>query len=1183
MKKVFSVLLLLLLPYLLLGTRLVAQQSGSYQIKVTAGGLREQLPQGLESVVSLTLSGELNSSDLTCIRELVNLETLDLLKTHIIVGGDGYTSELLAGETITVKEPNALPGALLAEHTKIRSVTLPQGLKSLGEYAFYGATQLASVNCPTTLQTLGAFAFAKCTSLTAITLNANIKKLSESLFEGCTSLESVTKSKATHIGKKAFKGCRALKKFSLVTGLLEIGDEAFADCSTLEMINIPSSTKQIGVRAFRGCTSLYILFFKTGVEEIGDAAFAGCTALTTIYLPSGIKRLPQEMFAGCTSLKEVTMGKGLMTIGPKALANCTSLSRILIESTTPPSCNPETFDGVAPLSAIDLLVPSAAEATYRADDSWKTFHIIGIAGNYKGDEVVTIRVKEGTNTPFRFGLRIAQPYFVELGNGTFLKGAPGTKITAKNQVQCNAHGSVIKLYTTPAAVTSFLINDLNDNDIESITFRTPELDYLWLSNSLIKELDLSTLTKLQFLNLTNNASLKSLQLDRNVALSHLDISLCEALSAIDLSRLKELTFLGASMINISSWDLSSNTKLQMLDLMATPIRHLDISMLKDLREIKLTKCGLEGILFPAAPNLQMVYLEDNKLEASTLNKIYESLPQRNPGDKAKIFIKGNVGAEASITSIATNKNWIIDVQGSEPSIPDEEAVNFFTAAKTVKVNILTKDSETLLVDWGDGGEPERISSQAGIINQLSHQFATQTPQHEVKVYAHTITSIVSPLFSTLKLTYLDVSRARSLEVLSLPYDNDLLSVDLSTNLQLTSIDLSGCKLNALTLPKDLSKLRSLKLNTNDLKSIYLSGATSLEVLSAASNKLSTIDLSSCTQLKKLNLNLNGLSEIIWSESLTQLEEVDIARNNLPFSMRPPKGDLKEYKYNQYWYDIPERLINGRTIDLSAETLAQGISSKKELTTFEWYLRESADSKVLISESLYTSDSGRFTFSSKLFGDKNTIDLFVLMRNPGFPEINTKTGGLQSGLVKLTKGESSDVDPSTFEDKFEGLYENAFLKSTQLTEILLPRNTRDIRANAFAQCPSLKGVVFYTDATVVASSFDDQEGLKVYVPTEAIKATFEQILHFSKAEVVVGIPTSLIPPEEDGEISIATNQSSLTLRATSRERAHYTIYSSCGELIAQGSLEPGETKSYSLRPSQIYFLKSSRGPLKVIIP
>lgn len=1185
MKRVFLTLFLILLPWLISAQSAVAQPSGSYQIEVTAGELSSKLPQEREQVLHLTLSGTLNSSDLAALRELVNLETLDLLSTSIVPGGMGYTSELLPTETITVQEENALPDALLAGHTKIKYVKLPQQLKSIGRYAFSGASQLVGVDCPSSLRILGANAFAKCTNLRSLQLNKDVKVLPEGLFEGCTSLESVTKvGKISHVGDRAFKGCQALAKFSLVTGLEEVGVEAFAGCSRIEMINIPSTTQRIGERAFEGCTSLYILFFKGGIKEgIGRSAFEGCTALKTIYLPYGMERLSERMFAGCSSLQEVAMNKTITTIGSGALADCIALKRIQLESETPPNCEGNPLEGVTSLDKIDLLVPSEGEASYKADSFWSPLHIIGVAPNYKGVEVVTIGLKEGSTTPFQFGLRIAQPYSVDLGNGTFLKGSPGTKITAKSQVKCDVHGSTVKLLATPAALTSFLINDLNDNDIETIAFQSPELDYLWLSNSAIKEFDGSNLPKLQLLNLANNVSLSSLQLSSNVALRHLDVSLCESLKTLDLSSLSELTYLGASMINISSWNFSANTKLQTLDLMMTPIQHLDLSRLTELREIKLTKCGLEEILLPEAPNLRSVYLEDNKLDATDLNKIYELLPQRTPEDKAKIFIKGNVGAQASNTSIATAKNWTVDVQGTEPNIPDKAAINLFTAAKTIKINLQTKESETILVDWGDGGDPERISSQAGILNQLSHTFTTSTPQHEVKVYARTISSIVSPLFSTLKLTYLDVSGATSLEGLSLPYGNELLSVDLSANLELTSINLSDCKLQSITLPKDLSKLRSLQLTSNDIKSINLTGATKLEVLSMASNKLSSIDLTDCHQMKNLNLNLNGLTEIIGVHQLTQLDKLDIARNNLPFSMIPAKGSMSEYKYNQYWYDIPEKLVNGHTIDLSAETLAQGVSDKKEQTSFEWYIRESAERKSRIAEELYSADEGRFTFSDKLFEGRNSVDIFVIMKNPGFPDINSKIGGLQSGLVKLTKGGNSDFDPSTFADQFEGLYENAFLKCPHLTEILLPKNTKEVRDNVFAQCPALHTVVFYDDATVVASSFDDQENLKVYVPTEQIKATFDGVLNFTKAKVIVGIPSAVERPQQAGSIVVATQPGGLILTATTLDKASFELFSIRGELIAQGSLEPDEACYIPLQSTQAYILKIPQGTLKVIIP
>lgn len=1185
MKRVFLTLSLILLPWLILAQKAVAQQRGSYQIEVTAGELSSKLPLERDQVLYLTLSGTLNSSDLATLRELVNLETLDLLGTSIVPGGTGYTSELLPTETITVQETNALPDALLAGHTKIKIVKLPQQLKSIGRYTFSGASRLEEVDCPESLRILGAYAFAQCTSLRSLQLNKFIKTLPEGLFEGCTSLKSITKvGKISHIGDKAFKGCQSLAKFSLVTGLEEVGEAAFAGCSKIEMINIPSTTQRVGERAFEGCTSLYILFFKGGVKGgIGRSAFEGCTALKTVYLPYGMERLSERMFAGCSSLQEVAMNKTITTIGSGALANCIALKRIQLESVTPPRCDGNPLEGITSLDKIDLLVPSEGEASYKANSSWSPLHIIGVAANYKGVEVVSIGLKQGSTTPFKFGLRIAQPYSVDLGNGTFVKGTPGTKISAKSQIKCDTHGSAVKLLSTPAALTSFLINDINDNDIETIAFQAPELDYLWLSGSAIKEFDGSNLPKLQLLNLVNNASLSSLRLSSNVALRHLDVSLCESLAKLELASLSELTYLGASMVHISSWDFSANTKLQTLDLVMTPIQRLNLSMLSNLREVKLSNCGLEEILLPTASTLRSIYLDNNKLDATALNKIYEQLPQCTPEDKAQIFIKGNVGAQASNTSIATAKNWTVDVQGTEPSPPDKVAISLSTVAKTIKINLLTKENETILVDWGDGGDPERITSRAGLLNQLAHTFSTSAPQHKVKVYARTISSIVSPLFSVLELTSLDVSGATSLEMLSLPYGNNLTSVNLSANLELTSINLSGCKLQSIILPKDLSKLRSLQLTSNEIKSINLAGATSLETLKMASNKLSSIDLTDCHQVKNLDLNLNGLTEILGIHQLTQLDKLDIARNNLPFSMIPPKGAMSEYKYNQYWYDIPEKLVNGLTIDLSAETLAQGISDKKEQTSFEWYIRESADRKSRIAEELYSSENGRFTFSDRLFDGRNAVDIFVIMKNPGFPEINKKIGGLMSGLVKLTKSGGSDFDPSTFDDTFEGLYENAFLNCPHLTEILLPKNTKEVRDNVFAKCPALHTVVFYDDASVVASSFEDQEGLNVYVPTEQIKAAFDGILNFTKAKVVVGIPSAVDAPQPVGSIVVATQPGMLVLTTSTLERTSFALYSIRGELIAQDSLEPDETRLISLQSTQTYILKTPQGTLKVIIP
>ena len=93
--------------------------------------------------------------------------------------------------------------------------------------------------------------FPPNTTIKSIVLPETIKTLCESAFRRCHALEEVNLPKGiTNIPKRAFSGCRALKSIQLHEGITEIGDHAFLGCSAMTEITIPSTVTKIGEGAF---------------------------------------------------------------------------------------------------------------------------------------------------------------------------------------------------------------------------------------------------------------------------------------------------------------------------------------------------------------------------------------------------------------------------------------------------------------------------------------------------------------------------------------------------------------------------------------------------------------------------------------------------------------------------------------------------------------------------------------------------------------------------------------------------------------------------------------------------------------------------------------------------------------------------------------------------------------------
>ena len=140
---------------------------------------------------------------------------------------------------------------------KITSVQLPDGLTSIGNYAFDGCESLTSIDIPAGVTNIGFAAFSKCYSLTSIDIPAGVTDIKKSTFYLCYNLTSVNlPAGVTDIGNTAFYGCNRLTSINIPEGVTGIGNSAFHSCTGLTSIDIPASVTGIGDYAFSYCLSL---------------------------------------------------------------------------------------------------------------------------------------------------------------------------------------------------------------------------------------------------------------------------------------------------------------------------------------------------------------------------------------------------------------------------------------------------------------------------------------------------------------------------------------------------------------------------------------------------------------------------------------------------------------------------------------------------------------------------------------------------------------------------------------------------------------------------------------------------------------------------------------------------------------------------------------------------------------
>ena len=91
-----------------------------------------------------------------------------------------------AGGLVPVVSENVVTG-----YNKL-SCVVPDGVTSIGDYAFSVCTALTSITLPDSLTSIGDYAFYQCTALTSITLPDSLTSIGDSAFYRCTALTSIT-------------------------------------------------------------------------------------------------------------------------------------------------------------------------------------------------------------------------------------------------------------------------------------------------------------------------------------------------------------------------------------------------------------------------------------------------------------------------------------------------------------------------------------------------------------------------------------------------------------------------------------------------------------------------------------------------------------------------------------------------------------------------------------------------------------------------------------------------------------------------------------------------------------------------------------------------------------------------------------------------------------------------------
>lgn len=209
--------------------------------------------------------------------------------------------------------------------TRLESLTIEDGVLSIGSSAFENCTSLRHADMPITVTIVGERAFAGCTSLIQVSMQRG--EIEGEAFADCTALYQLYLERITRIGSGAFRNNTALYEVILPDTLTSIENSAFQGCSSISEMILPDSLTYLGAYAFADCTGLLWVQIGNNITEWGsdwgtNGAFMNDTALLYATVDEGANSLGGKLFAGCTSLAGVSLPESIVSWSEDLFTDC---------------------------------------------------------------------------------------------------------------------------------------------------------------------------------------------------------------------------------------------------------------------------------------------------------------------------------------------------------------------------------------------------------------------------------------------------------------------------------------------------------------------------------------------------------------------------------------------------------------------------------------------------------------------------------------------------------------------------------------------------------------------------------------------------------------------------------------------------------------------------------------------
>lgn len=165
---------------------------------------------------------------------------------------------------------------------------IPEGVTTIGAYAFYDCTNLMSVTIPKSVNCIDAYAFAHCSNLTDVVLSEGLSTIKMGAFEDCMKLNHI----------------------NLPDSVINLEINSFSR-TNLTYIALPKNLILDSKynSQFRRCPNLRKVFIPKTLDNIGKLYFDQCKNITDVYYEGSKDEYYSKLLNGLKANKELLDNK----------------------------------------------------------------------------------------------------------------------------------------------------------------------------------------------------------------------------------------------------------------------------------------------------------------------------------------------------------------------------------------------------------------------------------------------------------------------------------------------------------------------------------------------------------------------------------------------------------------------------------------------------------------------------------------------------------------------------------------------------------------------------------------------------------------------------------------------------------------------------------------------------------